>query len=80
MLTGKRRLCIFGCYLALGDGTTIWDVEVSMAERPRGVGLIVVGDLNLDREKTSSQQQDKEIAVVVTVAGLEDIAGHFLLS
>ena len=80
MVMGKRRWYIFGCYIVPGDGTTIWDVEVSMAERPRGVGLIVVGDLNLDREKTSSQQQDKEIAVVVTVAGLEDIAGHFLLS
>ena len=29
---------ILGCYLAPGDGVTIWNMEAAMAERPGGEG------------------------------------------
>ena len=36
-----------------------------MAERPRGTELTVVGDFNVDLEKTRGQGQDEEIATAV---------------
>ena len=36
LVTRERLWYVVGCYLAPGDGTTIRDVEVEMAERPRG--------------------------------------------
>ena len=45
-----------------------------MEELPRGTGLIVAGGLNLDPEKASGQGRYEEIAVVVAMAGLEDLA------
>ena len=43
LATGKRRWYIVGCYLVPGDGTTIIDMEVAMAEETRGAELIVAG-------------------------------------
>ena len=41
-----------------------------MREQPRGAELIVVGDFNIDLERTGGQGRDKEIAAVVDMAGL----------
>ena len=49
-----------------------------MAERPRGMELIVAGDLNVDLEKAGGQGQDEEIATSVATAVLEDLSGYFL--
>ena len=49
-----------------------------MAERPRGMELIVAGDLNVDLEKAGGQGQDEEIATSVATEVLEDLAGYFL--
>ena len=77
--TGNRRWYIIGCYLAPGDDTTILDVEAAMAERLMGKELIFAGKFNVDLEKTGGWGRDKEIAAAVVMAGLEDLAGHFLL-
>ena len=53
-----------------GPDTTIWDMEVAMAERPRGAEFIVSGDLKVDLYKTGGQVWDEEIAAVVVMAGL----------
>ena len=50
-----------------------------MEERPRGVELVVVGDFNMELEKTVGRGRDKEIASAVAMEGLEDITGHLLL-
>ena len=55
MATGERRWYIVGFYLAPGNNTTIRYVEAAMAERPRGVELIVAGDFSVDLEKMSGQ-------------------------
>ena len=47
-----------GCYLASGYGTTIRDLEVVMADKPRGTDLIVMGDLNVELGKTGSRGRD----------------------
>ena len=78
MAMGERQLYIVGCYLALGYGVKIWGVEMAMKEWPRGTDLIVAGDLNVYLEKAGGQGRDKEIAAMVTTAGLEDILGCFL--
>ena len=52
MVTGERQWHIVVYYLAPGDDTTIQDVEAAMADRPRGMELIVVIDFNVDLEKT----------------------------
>ena len=76
--TGKRRWYIVGFYLALGDGTMILDVEVAMAERPRGADLIVAGNFNMDLENIGSWGWDKDITTEVATEGLEDIVGNLL--
>ena len=45
LVSGERCWYIVGCYLAPGDGATIWDMEAKMKERHRKKELIVVGDL-----------------------------------
>ena len=68
--TGERRWYIVGCYLALGDGETIWYVEAEMGKCLRGTSLIVSGDLNVDLEKIGGRGRDKDIAAVVETEGL----------
>ena len=47
LATGGRCWYIIRCYVASGDDTTIRDVEAEMAERPRGMELIVAGDFDM---------------------------------
>ena len=76
---GEKRWYIVECYLTAVDGETIQDVEVAIAERPRGTELIVGGDLNVDLEKASGRGQDEEIAMAVALACLGDLEGNFLM-
>ena len=78
LATGKTRWSIVGCYLVLGDGATIQDMETEVKECPRGIQLIVTGYLNADLERIGGRGQDEEIAAVVATAGLEDLLGHLL--
>ena len=55
MATGERRWYIVRCYLAPGNGTTIWYVEAEMAERPRGVDFIVAVNFKFDLERTGGR-------------------------
>ena len=77
-MTGERRWYIVRCYLAPGDGEKFWDMEEGMAERLRGTELMIVGDLNVDLERTGRWGRDKEIAATVEMAGLEDMLEQFL--
>ena len=56
MATGEQRWYIIGCYLALEDTSTIEIVITVLKKRPRGLELLVVGDLNAkpgrDRERS----------------------------
>ena len=58
MKMGEQRWYIVGFYLALGNGTTVRDVEAAMAEKPRGMELIVAGDLNVNLGKVGSRGRD----------------------
>ena len=78
MATGERRWYIVGCYLAFGDRATIQDAKESIAEWTSGTELIVLGYLNVDLERTVGRGRDKDIAVVVATAGIEDILVHLL--
>ena len=79
MVKGERRWYIVGCYLALGDGATIQEVEAEVAEPPRGTDLIVAGDSKVDLERTSRCGRDEDIAATAATEGIEDISAHFLL-
>ena len=79
MATGERRWYIMRCYLASDDGTTIRNVVVAMVKKLRGTGLIVAGDLNMDFGKEDGRGQKKEIATVMVMEGLEDLAEHLFL-
>ena len=46
--TGERWWYIVGCYLAPDDTSTIESVVAALKERPRGAGLLVVGDFNVN--------------------------------
>ena len=72
----ERRWYIVVCYLAPGDGTMIRDVEVAMAEKLRGIDLIVAVDLNVDLEKSGGWGRNEEIAAAVATTGLGDLVGH----
>ena len=79
LATRKKLWYIVVCYLVPVDSMTIRNVEAMMAEKPKGTELIVVGDLNVELEKTGSRERDKEIVAAVATAGLEDTKGHHLL-
>ena len=68
-----------GCYLAPGNRTTIQYMEAEMAQKPRGMELIIAGGLNVDLGKEVGWVRDKEITVAVATPGLDDIAGRFFL-
>ena len=55
---------------------TIRDVESAMAEKPRGVEFIVVGDLNVELGETGRRVRYEDITAALAAAGLEDMAGH----
>ena len=79
MATGERLWYIVGCYLLSGDGKKIRDVEAAVAENPRGIELIVAGDLNVDLGKAGGRGRDEKIVAAVATVVLEDLAGHFFL-
>ena len=58
---------------------TIRYVKAKMTKIPRGEELIVPGDLNFYLEGMDIQGRDEEIAAAITMAGIVDLAGHFLL-
>ena len=43
-----------------------------------GADLIFAGDLNVDLDRTGRRWLDEDIAVAVTMVGLEEISAHFL--
>ena len=58
--TGEKLWNIVRCYLAPGDGVTIWDVEAVMKKQSRGAELIVVWYLSVYLERMYGQGRDKE--------------------
>ena len=66
LATGEWRWYIVGCYLTLVERVTIQDVEAAMKECPRGMEIVVTGDLNADLERTVATER------------LEDLSRHFL--
>ena len=78
LVMGGRFWYIFGFYLVPGNGSTIWYVEATIAERPMGTDLIFVGDLNVDLERMGGRGRYEEIAAAEATEGLEYISAHFL--
>ena len=58
---------------------TIRYVKAEMTKILRGEELIVPGDLNFYLEGMDIKRRDEEIAVAITMAGIVDLAGNFLL-
>ena len=56
LVTGARRWYIIGCYLARDDTTTIERVVAALRDRPKGITLVVVGDLNTDLEDSENDR------------------------
>ena len=75
---GERRWYIVGCYLSPEGTSTIESVIAALKERPRGLGLVVTGDFNANLENPEGDQSEDEIAVALTMVGLEDIPAHLL--
>ena len=53
-------------------------MEAAMTERPGGAELIVTGEFNIDLEVTGAWVQEKNNALEIATAGIEDIVGHLL--
>ena len=49
-----------------------------LKERPQGAKLLLEGNFNADLAQPEGAEQDKEIVVALTAAGLEDMSEHFL--
>ena len=79
LVTGERRWYIVKCYLAPGDGAPICGVEAALVERPKGTELVVVGDLNVNIERTGELGRDEKITAAVATVRLEDLLVHLLL-
>ena len=51
---------------------------MAISQWPRGATLLVTGKFKTDLEAPEGRTRDKEIAEVLSAAGLEDMSGHFL--
>ena len=76
--TGARRWYIVGYYLAPDNTSTIERVIEALRERPKGVELLVAGDLNINFASPEGEQREEYIAAMFATEGLEDMAPHFL--
>ena len=56
----------------------IESVITVLKERPQGAKLLLEGNFNADLAQPEEAEQDKEIVVALTAAGLEDMSEHFL--
>ena len=78
MATGERHWYIVVCYLALGGGVMIWDMGEAITELPRGLELIVAGDIYVNLEGTEGQERYEEIMTAVAASGLKDILRNLI--
>ena len=78
LVTGARRWCIVGCYLAPDDTSTIERFVEALRERPKEAELLVEGDLNINFAAPEGDRREEDIAATLTTEGLEYMAPHFL--
>ena len=76
--TGARQWYIVGCYRAPDNTSTIERAVESLRERPKGVELLVAGDLNINFAAPKGYRREKDIEATLATEGLEDMAPHFL--
>ena len=50
-----------------------------LKERPRGDGLLVVGDFNVKLSELEGDRRGEDIAADMATEGLEDMSAHLLL-
>ena len=67
-----------GCYLDPNNNSTIESVVAALKERPRGDGLLVVGDFNVNLEELEGDRRGEDIAAAMETEGLEDMLVHLL--
>ena len=78
LATGARRWYIVGCYLTPNDTLTIERVIEALRERPEGAELLVAGYLNINLAAPEGERKEEDIATMIALEGLEDMAPHFL--
>ena len=78
LLTGAWWLYIVGVYLAPEDTRMMERVVEMIRRKPWGVELLVAGDFNVDIAASECDRRVKYIATELAMAGLEDMAQHFL--
>ena len=76
--TGEQRCYIIVCYLTSDDTLTIESVVAALKEFPRGVELLMEGDLRINLEDPEGDRREEEIETALMTAGLEDMSAHFL--
>ena len=76
LATGARRWYIVGCYLAPDNTSTIERVVEALRARPKGVELLVAGDLNTNLADPEGDRIGEDIAATIATEGLEDMAQH----
>ena len=60
------------------DTSAIERVVAALRDRPKGIALVVAGDLNTDLEDSETDRRGTEIAAAMAAAGVEDMTAHFL--
>ena len=78
LVTGARRWYIVGCYLAPDDTLTIERVVEALKERPKGVELLVGGDMTVNLAYPEVDRRGEDIAAALATEGIEDMSDHFL--
>ena len=78
LATGELRLYIIGCYLAPDNTLTINSVVAALKERPQGLEILVIGDLNVNLKDPEGYQREEDIVAALTAMGLEYMMAQFL--
>ena len=73
-----QRWYIVVFYLAPDNTLTIKRVVEALRERPKGVELMVAGNLNINFAEPEGDWREEDIAATLATEGLEDMAEHFL--
>ena len=77
LTTPLRRWYIIGAQIAPNDGPTVYCMYPALYTAPKGLEVILLGDLNV-RLQELSNVQGEYIAAVVADCRLVDMISHFM--
>ena len=74
---GLKQWLVVGCYTPPHRSDNTKEITMSLIHYSDGVDPILVGDININLYQTEGRECEKDLAEMIEVEGLKDMASHF---